>query len=54
MGKTTTPENLKKMKEHVIRGAKELASSEVDVIGFCCSSGSFIEGVGYNKKMSKE
>ncbi len=54
MGKTTTPENLKKMKEHVIRGAKELASSEVDVIGFCCTSGSFIEGVGYDKKISKE
>lgn len=54
MGKTTTPENLKKMKEHVIRGAKELANAEVDVIGFCCTSGSFIEGVGYDKKISKE
>jgi len=53
-GKKTTPETLKKMKEHVLRGARELANSEVDVIGFCCTSGSFIEGVGYDKKIAQE
>jgi maleate isomerase len=54
LGKKTTPEALKKMKEHVLRGARELASSEVDIIGFCCTSGSFIEGLGYDQKISKE
>jgi maleate isomerase len=54
LGKKTTPETLKKMKEHALRGARELANSEVDVIGFCCTSGSFIEGMGYDQRISKE
>jgi len=54
LGKKTTPETLKRMKEHVLRASRELASSEVDVIGFCCTSGSFIEGFGYDQKISKE
>ena len=54
LGKKTTPETLKKMKENALRGARELASSEVDVIGFCCTSGSFIEGPGYDQRISKE
>ena len=53
-GKKTTPETLKKMKDHVLRGARELANAEVDVIGFCCTSGSFIEGVGYDQKIAQE
>ena len=54
LGKKTTPETLKKMKEHVLRGARELANAEVDVIGFCCTSGSFIEGIGYDQRISEE
>lgn len=53
LGKKTTPETLKKMNEHVLRGARELANAEVDVIGFCCTSGSFIQGIGYDQKISK-
>jgi maleate isomerase len=54
LGKRVTPETLKKMKEHVLRGARELANSEVDLIGFCCTSGSFIEGSGYDERIIKE
>ena len=54
LGKKTTPETLKRMKEHALRGARELANAEVDLIGFCCTSGSFIEGVGYDQAIIKE
>lgn len=54
LGKKATPEALKKMKENAIRAAQELANAEVDLISFCCTSGSFIEGVGYDKKIIKE
>jgi maleate isomerase len=51
LGKKTTPETLRKMNEHILRGARELANAEVDIIGFCCTSGSFIEGIGYDQKI---
>jgi len=54
LGKKTTPDTLKKMAEHTLRGAKELANAEVDLISFCCTSGSFIEGPGYDQKIIKE
>jgi maleate isomerase len=53
-GKKSNPEELRKMKDHVIRGVRELANAEVDVIGFCCTGASFIGGIGYDKKLIEE
>jgi maleate isomerase len=53
-GKKSNPEELRKMRDHVLRGVRELANAEVDVIGFCCTGASFIGGIGYDKKLIEE
>jgi len=53
-GKITTPETLKKMWDHIGTAAQELANSVVDIIGYCCTSGSFVGGVGNDKKIIAE
>jgi maleate isomerase len=52
-GKITTPETLKKMWDGIGMAAKELANSVVDVIGYCCTSGSFVGGSEDNEKIIK-
>jgi maleate isomerase len=53
-GKITTPETLKKMWDHIGTAAQELANSNVDIIGYCCTSGSFIGGAGNDQKIIEE
>jgi maleate isomerase len=53
-GKTATAETIVKLKETALRGAKELANAEVDIIGYCCTSGSFIGGKGYDQAIIEE
>lgn len=52
-GKKTTPETLMKMWDGIGMAAKELSNSVVDVIGYCCTSGSFVGGAGDNEKIIK-
>lgn len=40
----TTEEDLQTMPERAVRCAKELATAEVDVVAFGCTSGSFLRG----------
>ena len=53
-GKLTTPETLKEMWNHVGTAAQELANSVVDVIGYCCTSGSFVGGAGNDQRLIEE
>ena len=53
-GTQTTPDTLKGMRDHIRNAARELSNSAVDIIGYCCTSGSFIEGVGYDEKIIQE
>ena len=53
-----TPKELIEMEKYSLRAAKELASAEVNLIAYCCTSGSFIKGKGFDKliieKIEKE
>lgn len=54
---TTNPQkkenNLIKMGSDAIHAAQEIACIKPDVIAFCCTSGSFIKGEGYNREIIK-
>lgn len=39
--------------EYVPQAAKELSDAEVNIIGFACTSGSFLKGTSYDKQLSK-
>jgi len=47
----TTPETLSEMAEEVERCGERLATAEVDVAVFGCTSGSLIEGEGYDDEI---
>jgi maleate isomerase len=49
----TTPEELEKLSDKACVAAKELAKAKPDIIVFACTSGSFINGKGYDKEISK-
>jgi maleate isomerase len=48
----TTPEELMKLSINAKDAAKQLASAKPDIIVFACTSGSFINGAGYDKEVT--
>lgn len=46
-----TPEGLIKMAEDVEKDAALLAKAKIDVIVFCCTTGSLVKGLGYDKEI---
>lgn len=51
LGQAVTPESLKEMAEDIERESAMLATIPVDVILLGCTSGTLIEGPGYDKKI---
>ena len=49
-----TAKELKEMAEETISAAKRLATAEVDVIVFGCTSGSLLEGIEWEKSLVKK
>jgi len=49
----TMAEGLQAMGDHVEESARILANAPVDVIAFGCTSGSFLQGLGYDQKIIK-
>jgi maleate isomerase len=49
----TTPEELLKMGEHAIDGAKLLASASVDLICYGCTVETILQGIEYDEKLTK-
>ena len=47
----TTPESLIKMADYIEEASALLSQAKVDVIAFCCTSGSLIKGFGYDKEI---
>jgi maleate isomerase len=43
-GACADPEGLRRMAAHVIDAARDLASARVDLIAYCCTASSFVEG----------
>jgi len=52
--KEDTVEELRKMAEDVPRAATELADAKVDLIAFGCTTGSLIEGLGYDQELIRK
>jgi maleate isomerase len=52
--KATTPEELLKMGEHAIEGAKLLASSNVDLLCYGCTIETILKGLDYDKTLTEE
>jgi maleate isomerase len=50
----TTPEELLKMGEHAIDGAKLLASANVDLICYGCTVETILQGIEYDKKLRED
>ena len=48
-----TPEALSKLIDEAERAAELLVPASVDAIAFCCTSGSFIKGPGYDQEIIK-
>lgn len=48
----TTPEELEKLAENACGAAYELSTAKPDLIVFACTSGSFINGLGYDAKVA--
>lgn len=46
-------ENLDRMTEHVERAADLVSDPEVDVVIYGCTSGSFLEGLGYDEAITR-
>ena len=49
-----TEEELLRMSKYAERAAQELASAEVDMILYGCTSGSFLKGEDWNRRFAKE
>lgn len=49
----TSATELSTMPEQALRGAAELATAEVDVVAFGCTSGSFLEGAEWESELRK-
>lgn len=49
--KVDTPEELGGMIDHVPKCCEELSHGKMDVYGFGCTGGSFVGGLGYDKKI---
>lgn len=50
----TTPETLKQMITQMERAADELATAQVNIIIFACTSGSFVGGIEWENKLTKK
>ena len=50
----TTPEELLKMGEHAIEGAKLLASASVDLICYGCTVETVLQGIEYDKRLTED
>lgn len=48
-----TPEGLEKMATHVEEASSLLSHAEPDIIAFCCTTGSLIKGIGYDKELMR-
>ena len=48
---TNTPEALSRLIDEAGKAAKLLVPASVDAIAFCCTSGSFIKGPGYDQEI---
>ena len=46
-----SPQGLIEMGDRVEKAAKELAEQGVSLVIFCCTSGSFIRGIGYDREL---
>lgn len=53
-GREGTPETLRSMEDEGKAAASRLAMAEPDVAIYACTSGSFFEGPGWDKKISQE
>lgn len=53
-GREGTPETLRSMEEESKSAAERVAMTEPDVSIFACTSGSFFEGAGWDKRISDE
>ena len=49
-----TPEALKLMATEAVRAAEELATAEVDVVVYECTSGSLLEGIEWEERLRRE
>ncbi len=49
-----TPEALSEMHKDLMHAAQLLSDTNVDIIVFGCTSGSFLEGLGFDKQISDE
>jgi maleate cis-trans isomerase len=52
--KATTPEELLKMGEHAIEGARLLASSNVNILCYGCTIETILKGLEYDKTLAEE
>ena len=50
---TNTPEALSRLIDEAGKATKLLVPASVDAIAFCCTSGSFIKGPGYDQEIIK-
>jgi maleate isomerase len=46
-----TPEALEKLADEALRGTELLIPACIDTVTFCCTSGSFIKGAGYDRQI---
>lgn len=49
-----TPDALKQMASEAVRAAEELATAEVGIIVYGCTSGSLLEGIEWEEKLRRE
>ena len=52
--KATTPEELMKMGKHAIEAARMLASASVDLICYGCTVETVLQGIEYDRKLTRE
>jgi maleate isomerase len=46
-----TPETVEKLADEALRATELLIPAKVNVVAFCCTSGSFIKGARWDKKI---
>jgi maleate isomerase len=48
------PEHLLKLSDYALEAASLLAQAKVDLVAFCCTAGSFIRGVGFDREIARK
>lgn len=51
---SVTIEGLLEMEQQTLRAAREVASAGVNLIGFCCTAGSFVQGPMRDPEVARE